>query len=203
MELKKKYDFYNPYHVDGRELKDIHLFDENGIVASVGRGWFGTLSKGGTDVHIDNRIPHIHLDGDVVYKRKFIPSMKVPFLIQIKSEVKNEKWAELYIPYNPDEWEVRECVMDDMVKTTMRYNIWIGKALSKAYSPIVAAFSTNPTFIPKKNNERIIGLLEDISEYVSTDYQCEESVLHIKDTVAMIRSCLDEIESITPDPIKR
>lgn len=88
--LRKMADWYNPFEVNGKQIEDIHFFDENGIQASTGRGWFGQSN---------NPYPTIIFNFKTTNKRKPDFTLKHGFLLPTKSRYATDKGnKDLYLP---------------------------------------------------------------------------------------------------------
>lgn len=100
----------NPFGVDGRLLKDIHIYTKYGIKFSSKRGWF---DKAGHSTS-NNVMGPILIPGDIVYHRTPINFNKVqgPFLVKVQGNTFDKragiKSSELYIPYEPSDWTLTE-----------------------------------------------------------------------------------------------
>lgn len=93
MILKQLSSIYNPFYVDvnGKffQVSNIAFFDESGVIASVGRGWFGS----------NNHIKEIENEITVIKKVKVDFSCKSAFIIKDNENTwKSETVYILYIP---------------------------------------------------------------------------------------------------------
>ena len=94
MKLYRRANWFNPFYVDVNdkcyELKNIHLFNKEGIICSANRGWFG----GG-----DNTSTGLIFDVSCVLKRKVDLTLKTAFIVSTgEKNYDNSLSAELYIP---------------------------------------------------------------------------------------------------------
>ena len=92
--------FLRMYQVNGRFLSKIHFFDKNGIVVSSFSGWLE---------HHRNDVGKITLQQETIkVKRKIDFNTKNAFLVSTKKDYDNEKYYDLYIPFDQNEWEMSE-----------------------------------------------------------------------------------------------
>ena len=94
MILYRRANWFNPFYVDVNEkryeLKDIHIFDKEGIICSANRGWFGGS---------DNTSAGLIFDVPCVLKRKADFNLNTAFIISTgEKNYDNSLSAELYIP---------------------------------------------------------------------------------------------------------
>lgn len=80
---------YNPFFIDGREIKRIIFYNDSGIVLKTRSGWFGYNNnfRGGLDIP------------ETISKRKVDLSIKKCFYVPVAPEYyeRNKKCAELYL----------------------------------------------------------------------------------------------------------
>lgn len=94
MKLYRRAHWFNPFYIDVNEkryeLKDIHIFDKEGIICSANRGWFGGS---------DNTSAGLIFDVPCFLKRKVDFNLNIAFIISVgEKNYDNSLSAELYIP---------------------------------------------------------------------------------------------------------
>ena len=76
--LEKASNWYNPFYIEGRQVKNIYLYNESGIICETGRGWFG-----------DNNDMDSLFIGETIRKAKFNPETKCNFWIPVAAKCCN------------------------------------------------------------------------------------------------------------------
>lgn len=91
---------FNPFFIDGRQIKRIHFFDKNGIIFSTCSGWFGS----------NNLFRHGLEIPPAVYKRKIDFSICQSFFVSASEEYaqRGQKFAELYIFVDDESVKITE-----------------------------------------------------------------------------------------------
>lgn len=129
--LIHRYGGYNPFFVEGAEVRNILFYDEQGVRLETGHGWFNSKSPSG---HIDsnNRFGNIDLPGNLVSKHK--PNFKLgqPFTIPAPRESyerreKGERKVHLYLPFVESEWTVNHDVQSDYGTAVYYYDRYTHK----------------------------------------------------------------------------
>ena len=65
-------EYMNPYYINGKQVHNIHFYDDTGIVASVGAGWIGTNGSNRTNIkELDQLEFNRALKLDLTKKRHF------------------------------------------------------------------------------------------------------------------------------------
>lgn len=81
-------DFFNPFFIDGRQIKRIHFFNKQGVIFSTRSGWFGNNNnfRGGLVIP------------ETVQKRKIDFSLCKSFFVSVPAEYYEKGlYAELYL----------------------------------------------------------------------------------------------------------
>lgn len=166
--LIHRYGGFNPFFVDGAQLKNILFYDESGVVLQTGNGWFNTrYSSGGIDHN--NALGNIDFPGTLVSKRK--PDFKLgqPFTIPVPPESyerreKGERKVALYLPFVEADWTVDHNVQYDYETMTVYYDRYthkdgyiIDKNTGKAEKTEVVSYLTDM--------EKFVKLLDGGSRY--------------------------------------
>lgn len=166
--LIHRYGGFNPFFVDGAEVRNILFYNENGVVLETGHGWFESIAKSG---HLDtnNAFGNLDLPGTLVSKRK--PDFKLgqPFTIPVPPEYyerreKGERKVNLYLPFVDGDWMVNRDVQYDYDTMTVYYDRYthkdgyvIDKNTGKAEKTDVVSYLTDM--------ERLAILIGDGARY--------------------------------------
>lgn len=112
MLLIRRGTFYNPFFIGEFELKDIVFYNEGGVVLRTNRGW---LSQGNNDME------QYHVEGELIVKRRVNCTINKPYLLHIKREYPTErgKFAHLYLPFKPEDWEVKEVITKGFLRDSV------------------------------------------------------------------------------------
>lgn len=79
--------WYNPFYIEGRQVKNIYFYNESGIVCETGRGWFGN----------NNGMGSMYI-GETIRKAKFNPAAKCNFWIPVAAEsYETDKCCNVYL----------------------------------------------------------------------------------------------------------
>ena len=85
--LEKSCNWYNPFYIEGRQVKNIYFYNESGIICETGRGWFGN----------NNDMSSMFI-GETIRKGKFNPETKCNFWIPVAAEsYETDKCCNVYL----------------------------------------------------------------------------------------------------------
>jgi hypothetical protein len=102
-------DFYRPYFIEDRELKNIIFFDKKGVVVESGNGWLNGL--GGKDLYGFKLDKHPIQKRVTAFEKMYAENQPFCINVPIKSRYET-KGDVLYVPYVPSEWEITNKTSD-------------------------------------------------------------------------------------------
>jgi hypothetical protein len=170
--------WYKPYFVNNFELKKIHFFNKNGVVLSIGSGWFEGIDH------------DLNMPFSLVIKRKPDFSLTSAFLIPIKREYyeKDGRKAELYLPYDVFEWETKK---DNRHHDGATVRAWYDTIMNKTLGFSHDIFSRDE---PLKDNVKYLEAVKPVFEIINKDVNEYALIADRDKIIEAMRKAMDKLE---------